>query len=283
MLVGVLAGAGALATGAVVFGVGDDADVATVEVGVAADGGMVADLVDRVRAEVGLPDRVDIDPDCTLSERLELGMRSADVTCLESKLISVGALANVVPDDVFDTSTRAGVEMFQAANALVVDGVVGSQTALALDVALASESVAAEASTCPKTGRSAVIDRRSQRTWLCERGEVIEVMPMTSAITQPDPGTYSVYAKDMNSSSAGSGRHSTMTHFVAFTYGKHQGARIAFHSVPRYTNGEFVQPLDSLGTGDLHGDSAGCIRVAPEDAELIWRWLDIGDTVTVIT
>ena len=71
-----------------------------------------------------------------------------------------------------------------------------------------------------------------------------------------------------------------MTHFVAFTYGKYQGARIAFHSIPKYGDGEYVQPLDSVGTQELFGDSSGCIRVLPDDAELFWSWLDIGDTVT---
>ncbi len=106
---------------------------------------------------------------------------------------------------------------------------------------------------------------------------------MTSAISQPDPGTYEVYAKDRNASSNISGEYSEMEYFVAFTYGKYQGARIAFHSVPTYPDGEFVQPLDSVGTPELHGASAGCIRVKPEHAELIWSWLDIGDTVKVVT
>ena len=41
-----------------------------------------------------------------------------------------------------------------------------------------------------------------------------------------------------------------MTHFVAFTYGKFRGARIAFHSVPIWSSGEWVQPLDSVGDLD---------------------------------
>jgi len=92
-----------------------------------------------------------------------------------------------------------------------------------------------------------------------------------------------VYAKDLDASSTLTGEYSTMTHFVAFTYGKYQGARIAFHSVPRYSNGEFVQPLDSVGTAEMHGESSGCIRVLPEDAEQIWDWLDVGDTVIVVS
>ena len=106
---------------------------------------------------------------------------------------------------------------------------------------------------------------------------------MTSAWIQPDPGDYAVYAKDMNSSSRFTGKYSTMTHFVAFTYGKIRGARIAFHSMPVYPDGSFVQPLETLGAADQRGNSAGCIRVSPADAELIWAWLEIGDVVRVIS
>lgn len=240
-------------------------------------------LADDVREEADLEPVAVIDPDCTLSVRLELGDEHDEVPCLESQLIDAGVLVNVVPDTVFDEATEAAVRAFQARNGLVVDGVVGPQTATQIGAWVGPDVLPPDPSTCPAAGRSAVIDRFNQRTWLCESGEITEVMPMTSAISQPDPGTYEVYAKDMNASSTLSGEYSEMTHFVAFTYGKYQGARIAFHSIPTYSNGEFVQPLDSVGTTALHGASSGCIRVLPDDAELIWSWLDIGDTVTVVT
>jgi hypothetical protein len=141
----------------------------------------------------------------------------------------------------------------------------------------------ADASTCPATGRAAVVDRENQRAWLCGDGLVTLEMPMTSAWIQPDPGDYAIYAKDMNSSSRFTGQYSTMTHFVAFTHGKIRGARIAFHSMPIYSDGSFVQPLETLGALDQRGNSAGCIRVSPADAELIWAWLEIGDLVRVVS
>ncbi len=136
----------------------------------------------------------------------------------------------------------------------------------------------ADPSTCPTTGHAAVVDRENQRAWLCGDGLVTNEMLMTSAWIQPDPGDYAVYAKDMNSSSRFTGKYSTMTHFVAFTHGKIRGARIAFHSMPVYSDGSFVQPLETLGAADQRGNSAGCIRVSPADAELIWSWLEIGDS-----
>ena len=105
---------------------------------------------------------------------------------------------------------------------------------------------------------------------------------VTSAITMPDPGTYPVYAKDMNTTSTFGGHFSRMTHFVAFTHGKRTGARIAFHSVPTLNNGEFVQPLDSVGQLGRRGESSGCIRVLPDDAVRVWDWLSVGDEVVVL-
>ena len=238
---------------------------------------------DETRDAPGVEPAAVIDTDCTLSVRLELGDEHAEVACLEAQLIAAGLLVDVAPDQVFDEATDAAVRTFQGRNGLVVDGIVGPQTATEIGAWVGPDVLPPDPATCATSGRSAVIDRFNQRTWLCESGEITEVMPMTSAVSQPDPGTYEVYAKDLNASSTLTGGYSEMTHFVAFTYGKYQGARIAYHSVPTYSNGEYVQPLDSVGTAELHGDSSGCIRVLPDDAVLIWNWLDIGDTVTVVT
>jgi hypothetical protein len=140
-----------------------------------------------------------------------------------------------------------------------------------------------DASTCPDVGRTAVVDRAHQWGWLCGDGRVTRDFPITSARSQPDPGAYDVYAKDLLASSTISGAYSEMTHFVAFTHGEYQGARIAFHSVPTYGDGSYVQPLDSVGSPELFGASAGCIRVLPDDAVAIWDWLAMGDTVTVVS
>jgi peptidoglycan hydrolase-like protein with peptidoglycan-binding domain len=221
--------------------------------------------------------------DCSLSMRLAVGMRDPEVTCLEAHLVDAGVLRGATPDAEFDAATEAAVEAFQTANSLVVDGVVGPQTATLLGAWTGPDVLPADPATCAEEGRSAVVDRFNQRAWLCEDGEITDEMPITSAVSQPDPGTYEVYAKDLDASSTLTGEYSTMTHFVAFTYGKYQGARIAFHSVPTYSNGEYVQPLDSVGSPQQYGDSSGCIRVLPDDAVLIWDWLDVGDTVTVVS
>ena len=161
---------------------------------------------------------------------------------------------------------------------------VASTLPLVAAVAETTTTVAAPVSNgCAAAGHSAVVDRVNQRTWLCNDGQITETFVMTSANSQPDPGTYKVYAKDLKASSTLTGKFSTMTHFVAFTRGKYTNARIAFHSIPKYSNGEYVQPLESVGTAEKHGASAGCIRVLPEDSVKIWDWLDKGDPVIVVS
>ena len=136
---------------------------------------------------------------------------------------------------------------------------------------------------CPLTPHAAVIDRDRQRAWLCDNGVALPEFVVTTAREQPDPGTYPVYAKSMRASSRLSGHYSTMTHFVAFARGEETGARVAFHTVPVLRTGEYVQPLASVGTQMEFGASAGCIRVLPEQGQVIWDWLQKGDEVRVVT
>lgn len=297
ILAATLVGVGALAGAAQLWSTsGGDEVAAGAETETAADVAIVADpaapadmtveeteLAAVVRDELDLEPIAVIDPDCTLSVRLELDDEHDEVACLESQLIAAGVLVNSAPDNVFDTATEAAVRAFQGQNGLVVDGVVGPQTASEIGAWVGPDVLPPDPATCPESGRAAVVDRFNQRTWLCDGGDITQVMPMTSAISQPDPGTYEVYAKDLEASSTLTGEYSTMTHFVAFTRGKYQGARIAFHSIPQYPDGDYVQPLDSVGTQELFGDSSGCIRLLPDDAVLMWDWLDVGDTVTVVT
>ncbi len=136
---------------------------------------------------------------------------------------------------------------------------------------------------CPTTPHAAVIDRDRQRAYLCDNGVALPEFVITTALDQPDPGTYPVFSKSMNTSSRFGGHYSTMTHFVAFTRGEKTGARVAFHTVPVLRNGEYVQPLASVGTQMMFGASSGCIRVLPEQGPVIWDWLQKGDEVRVIT
>ena len=143
--------------------------------------------------------------------------------------------------------------------------------------------VAGPTAECPTTVHGAIVDRATQRAWLCGDGAVVAAMPITSAWSMPDPDIYPVYAKDLAATSTMGGHDSRMTHFVAFSYGERTGARVAFHSVPTLLDGTFVQPLDTVGQLGVRGETSGCIRVLPEDAARIWDWLAVGDEVHVIS
>ena len=221
-------------------------------------------------------------PECTVDRFLFAGIDAVQVECLEGVLAFDGYL-EATADTVFDEAAVAAVRAFQAEHGLLVDGVVGPLTAVALGVWTQPDRFPPDPATCPAFGHAAVVDRALQRGWLCGDGAVVREFPITSARSQPDPGTYPVYAKDMQSSSLFTGQYSEMTHFVAFTRGEYQGARIAFHSVPTYRDGSYVQPLESVGTQERFGDSSGCIRVLPDDAVAIWDWLSVDDTVIVLT
>lgn len=191
------------------------------------------------------------------------------------------------------TRTSALVPVTESSTEVTTDIVDGDITTTSASVAAAIESSTTAAPTtvpagatdadCPASAHGAIVDRANQRGALCENGVISYRFPITSAVSQPDPGSYDVYAKDMNTSSNFGGHYSEMTHFVAFTRGKYKGARIAFHSVPTLNDGSYVQTLDSVGTPEMFGESAGCIRVKPDDAVLIWDWLAEGDTVHVIS
>ena len=224
--------------------------------------------------------------DCSISSTLSAGSTSEEVRCLERHLNAAG-LFNGLPDGVFDDATRIAVRDFQAnldpATGVVVDGIAGRQTTELLGLWVTPPPPEPDSATCEDIGTAAVIDREFQRSWLCADDEIIHVFPVTTAWDQPDPGDYEVEQKDREASSILTGSYSEMSNFVVFTYGKYQGARVGFHSVPIYPDGEYVQPLDSVGTEELRGDSNGCIRALPEDAERIWNHLDFGDVVRVIS
>jgi peptidoglycan hydrolase-like protein with peptidoglycan-binding domain len=65
--------------------------------------------------------------DCTVSTLMKVGSRSADVTCLQTKL----GMTTVT--GYFGTMTKAAVQAFQANKGLTADGVVGAETRAALN------------------------------------------------------------------------------------------------------------------------------------------------------
>ncbi len=64
---------------------------------------------------------------CSLTKTLRYGSTSAEVACLETKLLALGYRL-VGPDQTFGGSTTKAVKAYQKANGLTVDGIVGPIT-----------------------------------------------------------------------------------------------------------------------------------------------------------
>ena len=208
------------------------------------------------------------------------------------RVLAIGGAIAVLVGSVTSCADRAGsgaaadTPRVVAVAATVVPGSLAhAATAVRVDTADAVATTALEGSAaeCPMTAHGVIVDRATQRAWLCGDGAIVAAMPVTSAWSMPDPGTYPVYAKDLDATSTLGGHDSRMTHFVAFRTGERAGARVPFHPVRTLSDGSYVQPLDTVGQLGVHGESSGCIRVLPEDAVRLWDWLALGDEVHVIS
>jgi len=132
---------------------------------------------------------------------------------------------------------------------------------------------------CPSSERGAVVYRPLQRAILCDAGAIVLEFPVTTARRVPDPGEFTVSSRNRWVRSTIGDHDSILTNFVAFTT---TSPRIAFHTVPKDLDGNWVQPLSSVGELRRWGESAGCIRVLPETSEFIWDFLRNGDLVRLI-
>ncbi len=228
---------------------------------------------------------------------LRAGSSGARVAAVQRALISRGYSLRGGADGNYGYYTSRAVSLFQSRNGLTVTGTANLATARKMGVTTATTSGSGGSSgsgggstppptgtkDCPTTPHAAVIDRDRQRAWLCDHGKPLAEFVITSARSQPDPGRYKVYSKSVNAYSYASGSYTTMTYFTAFARGEQSGARVGFHSVPKYRSGAYIQPLSSVGSMAMFGKTAGCVRTLPQQAAVIYRWLAIGDPVVVIS
>ena len=72
---------------------------------------------------------------CELTGGAAVGMSGPDVECIEERLdqVTVGPI-NFEVDELFDENTEQAVMWFQEYNDLIVDGIVGPQTAQLLGI-----------------------------------------------------------------------------------------------------------------------------------------------------
>ncbi len=125
-------------------------------------------------------------------------------------------------------------------------------------------------------GRRVVYDMSDQRVWLIGPKDGVQRSYLVSGSVYDnlDAGRYDVYSRSRWAVSFDG--QSTMEYFVRFTEG--DNAAIGFHDIPENSNGDEVQTSAQLGTPRSHG----CIRQRLADAKAMWRFADIGTSVSVL-
>lgn len=128
------------------------------------------------------------------------------------------------------------------------------------------------------TGRRIVYDKALMTVWLVnKKDEVVGRFPVVGRWDRPVKGEYKIYSKSPRSGNPNS--RVTFNHMTRFAYGNDGKTPIGFHDIPKYYNGKMMHSKKQLG---LPVATGGCIRMAPEDAEMLYRWSKIGDRVIVL-
>jgi hypothetical protein len=105
---------------------------------------------------------------------------------------------------------------------------------------------------------------------------VLRDYKVTGRVDRPRPGVYHVYSK--SPTAVNPGERLTFDLMVRFAYGV-TGARIGFHTIPRYYDGRPIQAEKDLGRAIGMG---GCVRQSRADAQWLYAWSRVGDTVVVV-
>jgi hypothetical protein len=126
------------------------------------------------------------------------------------------------------------------------------------------------------TGRRIVYSERAAHLWLVGAdGVVVRDYAVTGRVGRPKPGVYHVYSK--STVAINPGEKLRFEYMVRFAVGI-TGARIGFHTIPRYYDGVPIQKESQLGKAIGAG---GCVRQSRADAVWLYGWSRVGDTVVV--
>jgi hypothetical protein len=242
--------------------------------------------------------------DCVIKAmKLAMGDSGADVSCLQQGLVNAG-YTTVAVSGSFDGPTYEAVRQVQTERDLFVDGIVGRETAISLNVwpdeqsfvihtpapAPGAEdsmgfplssvaSTGADAPPLPEnsgSGRRIVYDRRGQRVWAVgEDGSIIRSYLVSgSKYGNEAPGVHEVYSKS-EMSTAWNGRAFLP---LMVRYQKTAIGAIGFHAIPIHrSDGTDYMTEAELGTRL----SGGCQRQANDDARFMWNFASIGTPVVV--
>lgn len=244
------------------------------------------------------------DGGCTIGAlSLRLGESGDGVACLQQALADEGHFDGTA-DGEFGRSTYDAVQSYQLAENLFVDGVVGRETALSLNVWPDEESfvvrtpappagttdlwgvelspVASAGDDAPAlpensgSGYRVVYDRAGQRVWAVDENERVIRSWLVSGSTYSNeiPGTHTVYSRsEVSTAWNGKAYLPLMIRWL-----KTERGNIGFHGIPtKVSNGEVYQTTDELGTRL----SGGCQRQHNLDAQFLWGFAPVGTTVVV--
>ena len=242
---------------------------------------------------------------CKLDKReLRLNDSGAAVTCLQTALIGAGYLTGA-PSGLYDNATFSAVNKLQKDKDLFVDGLVGRETALALDVWPDEASlvvhtpppadgavdllgyplsyVAVSGPDAPPlpansgSGKRVVYDRSGQRVWAIDKNDrvVRSWLVSGSKYNNEVPGTHEVYSRsEMSTAWNGKAYLPKMIRWLKTDIGA-----IGFHGIPRHVaDGSRYMKDSELGTRL----SGGCQRQADQDATFMWDFAQIGTKVVVL-
>lgn len=244
------------------------------------------------------------DGGCTIGAlSVRLGASGDGVECLQNALADVGHFGGTA-DGQFGDSTLRAVMDYQTSEDLFVDGVVGRESAVALNIWPDEESlvtrtpppapgatdlwgvtlspVATAGDDAPPlpdnagSGRRVVYDRAGQRVWAVrEDGVVIRSWLISGSTYQNEvPGTHEVYSRsEMSTAWNGKAWLPQMIRWL-----KTERGAIGFHAIPLHVEDDSPYQGDAELGSRLSG---GCQRQHNLDAEFMWAFATLGTKVVV--
>lgn len=244
------------------------------------------------------------DGGCTIEAlSLRIGASGDGVECLQNALADAGHFSGSSNGE-FGQTTFDAVMKYQLAEDFFVDGVVGRETALGLEVWPDEESLVtrtpkpAEGATdlwgvklspvgtagddappLPEnsgSGYRVVYDRAGQRVWAVDENERVIRSWLVSGSTYSNelPGNHQVYSRS-EVSTAWNGK-AYLPNMIRWL--KTERGAIGFHGIPtKVSTGEVYQTSDELGTRL----SGGCQRQHNLDASFLWGFAPVGTPVIV--
>jgi hypothetical protein len=243
---------------------------------------------------------------CKIDKReLRIGDSGAAVTCLQQALAAKGYLSGSSPTGQYDNATFSAVNKLQKDKDLFVDGLVGRETALSLEIWPDETSlvvhtpppspgavdllgyplsyVATSGPDAPPlpansgSGKRVVYDRSGQRVWAVDKNDRVirSWLVSGSKYNNEVPGTHEVYSRsEVSTAWNGKAFLPKMIRWMKTDIGA-----IGFHGIPRHVadNSRYMKDTE-LGTRL----SGGCQRQADADATFMWDFAQIGTKVVVL-